>query len=107
MRRDTIRRRRDTNVCGQETDADFLLLDRGFGILLDVAPDLADAAGVEVGAHGDGLDEEFVATAGVRWRIFFHGLQEDLDFDVAAGFDAAGVWADAVSATLLVIDFAW
>ena len=85
----------------QEGDADLLLLDAGFGRALDVGPDLRDVAGFcELGCgDGDGLDEEFVAAAGVGGGIFFHCLEEDLDFDATGGVDAAGVGADAVSGT--------
>jgi hypothetical protein len=84
-------------VCGQEDDADFLFLDRGLVGLLDAGPDLGDVEALGgVGGDCDGLDEELVFAAGVERRVFFHGLQENLDLDIAPRFDAARVWAHAV-----------
>ena len=98
----TVRWRRA--VRGEERDTDFALLNGGFGGLLDVGPDLADVGGcVGVGGDADGLDEEFVAAFGFWWWVFLHGLQENLHFDVAMAFDAAGVGADAVSRKLSVV----
>lgn len=88
----------------QEGDADLLLLNAGLGSALDIGPDLRDIGGFGElgGGHGDGLHEELVPAAGVHGWVFFHGLQEDLDFDAAGGLDAAGVWAHTVSVGGLV-----
>lgn len=84
-------------VCGQEDNADLLLLDGGLVGLLDAGPDLGDVEALGgVGGNCDGLDEELVFAAGVKRRVLFHGLQEDLDLDIAARLDAARVGAHAV-----------
>ena len=93
---------RGSAIRGKEADTDLLLLNGGFGRLFDIGPDLGDVGGVAGGGDGDGLHEELVSAARVRWGVFFHGLQEDLHFDGAGGFDAAGVGADAVSERVLV-----
>lgn len=83
--------------CRQENDADLLFLDGGLVGLLDAGPDLGDVEALGgVGGDCDGLDEELVFAAGVERRVLLHGLQEDLDFDIAARLDAARVWAHAV-----------
>jgi len=84
-------------LCGKEDDADLLFLDRRLVGLLDAGPDLGDVEAFGgVGGDCDGLDEELVFAAGVEGRVFLHGLQEDLDLDIAARLDAARVWAHAV-----------
>jgi hypothetical protein len=84
-------------VCGQEDNANLLFLDRGLVGLLNAGPDLGDVEALGgVGGDCDGLDEELVFAAGVKRRVFFHGLQEDLDLDIAARLDAARVGAHAV-----------
>ena len=42
------------------------------------------------------MDEELVFAADVERRVLLHGLEENLDFDIAGGFDAAGVGSYAV-----------
>ena len=104
--RDTIRLRRASTIRRQKRNLDLPLLDGTFRRLLDIRPDLADVAAVGRaggGGDGDGLDEEFVAAAGVGRGLFFHCLQEDLHFHRAGGFDAAGVGADAVSMPFMLV----
>lgn len=73
-------------------------MDGGLGSALNARPDLRDSLAVgSVGGDGDGLDEELVFAADVERRILLHGLEENLDFDMAGGFDAAGVGSHAVS----------
>lgn len=96
---------RARTVCRKEVHLDLLLLDTALRRLLDVRPDCADVAAVGSRGRrrdGNGLDQELVSAASVRGRLLFHCLQQDLDFDIAAGLDAATVGADAVPAFVLV-----
>jgi hypothetical protein len=84
-------------VCGKEDHANLLLLDGGLVGGFNAGPDLRDREALcGVGGDGDGLDEELVFAADVKGRVLLHGLEENLDFDMAGGLDAAGVWAHAV-----------
>lgn len=67
------------------------------GGALNARPDLGDSLAVgSVGGDGDGLDEELVFAANVERRVLLHGLEENLDFDMARGLDTAGVGSYAV-----------
>jgi len=87
---------RCTAVGWKPVDADFALLDRALGGLLNVGPDLSDIAVLGGSTDGDGLNQELVAAASVRRRVVLHGLKKYLDLDMLARLNATGVWADAV-----------
>lgn len=71
-------------ICGQEDNADLLLLDGRLVGALDAGPDLGDVEALGgIGGDCDGLDEELVFAADVERRVFFHSLQKDLDLDGA------------------------
>ena len=68
------------------------------GGALNARPDLRDSEAVgSVGGDSDGLNEELVFAADVERRVLLHGLEENLDFDIAGGLDAAGVGSYTVS----------
>jgi hypothetical protein len=72
-------------------------LDGRLGGAFNARPDLRDSEAVgSVGGDADGLDEELVFAANVERRVLLHGLEKNLDFDMAGGFDAARVGSYAV-----------
>jgi hypothetical protein len=58
----------------------------------------ADVGEFLVSCDEDRLDEELVAALCVWRRVLLHGLEEDLDLYIFAGFNASAVRAHTVSA---------
>jgi len=81
---------------GEVSTADFLFVNGGFVFFLDNGPDFLQGGSLVVGGDDGGLNEELVSAFGGGGRFFFHGLEENLDFNFLAGFNATRVGTNAV-----------